>query len=80
MERDSAKQTRSTRNGFKEIRKRDNIDMLETLQGEKMLVPGDNKVSLDLHSTFDDAIVRLISHEMQMRLSLYDGCDFGNSL
>jgi len=65
---------------FKEIGKGDNIDFLEMLQGEKVLIPRNNKVGLDLYGTFDDTVIRLISQEMKMRQSLYDCCDFGDGL
>ncbi len=43
-----------------------------------MFVPCNNEISFDLHGTFEDSIVRLISQEMKMRLGSYYGSDFGN--
>ena len=43
-----------------------------------MLVPGDNEVSLDLHGTFEDSIIRLISQDMETRLGFYYDRNLGH--
>jgi len=42
---------------------------LKMFQREKMLVPGDNKVSSGFHGTFEDAIIRFISDKMEVGMT-----------